>query len=160
MRVDHVTEEMVEAGMVVFTEFLEWEDYPYEGRDLVGAIIRAAVKAYVPQPKTRDKSKRRDDESGFVYFVKSGAHIKIGKANDVRKRMSGIQTGAPERLECLGIIKGGMRKERELHSMFSDHRASGEWFNDCSEIRDFISAKCKPMNDNKSKRDKMYRTCT
>ncbi|MEY9198735.1 hypothetical protein ABIA16_003851 [Sinorhizobium fredii] len=160
MRVEDVNEEMIDAGMVVLTEFLEWENYPYEDRDLIGAIIRAAVKAYVPKPPPAKRRVRGADQAGFVYFIKSGNYIKIGKAKDVRSRMSGIQTGAPERLECLGIIAGGLRKERELHKLFAEHRANGEWFNDCREIREFIKDKCAPMNDNQPKRQDLYKSCT
>jgi hypothetical protein len=38
----------------------------------------------------------------------------------------------------LRTIKGGRRKEAQLHRTFKQHRVTGEWFRDCAEIRTFI----------------------
>lgn len=44
-------------------------------------------------PPKEPKPARRDHSEGFVYFVSDGESIKIGKANNVKSRLSGLQTG-------------------------------------------------------------------
>ncbi len=75
----------------------------------------------------------------FIYFIgaESGP-IKIGKARNVKSRLSGIQTGHPEVLSCLGVMMGPERLEVGLHSRFSQYRLRGEWFDRSPEILQFI----------------------
>lgn len=153
----NVTDDMVEAGLEVFEEYLEWHNYPYTNAQLVEAILRAAGRRYNPShaasprtPQTLRGSKKMT--SGFVYFLKCGDKIKIGKAWDVRKRMTGIQTSSPDIVECLGVTTGGIREERRLHKKFSHLRHHGEWFVDATEIREFINKNCDNLNDNEKGR--------
>lgn len=71
-----------------------------------------------------------------IYFIRSGdtGPIKIGLAKDVRRRLSGLQTGHPERLHLLHLFDGGAVEERALHSRFKEHRIKGEWFTATQEI--------------------------
>jgi hypothetical protein len=147
-----VNEKMIEAGLEVLEEALSWPDYPYTNEQLVEAILRNAMKHYVhplpapPPIKTRNES----DKDGMVYFIGDGDAIKIGKANDVKTRLSSLRTGTHKTLTCLGVTKGGRRKERELHRQFEQHHIAGEWFKDCPEIRAYIKDKCAPLaNDNR-----------
>lgn len=77
--------------------------------------------------------------SSFVYFISDGEHVKIGLSRQPRKRLSSLQTGHPKRLNIVGLMPGGAEDEFQLHGRFRDHRVKGEWFRDCSEIRDFIA---------------------
>ncbi|MGJ7042107.1 mRNA-degrading endonuclease YafQ of YafQ-DinJ toxin-antitoxin module [Shinella sp. BE166] len=83
--------------------------------------------------------------SSFVYFISDGEHVKIGLSRQPRKRLSSLQTGHPKRLNIVGLMPGGAEDEFQLHGRFRDHRVKGEWFRDCSEIRDFIAL---AANDN------------
>lgn len=77
--------------------------------------------------------------SGFVYFITfEGGPIKIGKALDVKKRLSALQTSSPETLFVLGAISGGSEMEASLHKQFSHLRLRGEWFRRESELLSFI----------------------
>lgn len=140
-----VNSEMISAGLEVFEEYLAWENFPHSNSDLVRAIINAALSKY-EEPKKA--AKKTEYTSGYVYFLKCNDLIKIGKANDVKKRISSIQTSSPGKLELLGSVKGGIRTERQLHKLFTARRQNGEWFSDCDEIGEYISKNCNASNDN------------
>lgn len=73
-----------------------------------------------------------------VYFVSTGARIKIGVARNPAKRMVELQTGASHKLVLMGLIRGGRATERFLHKKFVHLRTSGEWFRFTPEIREFL----------------------
>lgn len=76
-----------------------------------------------PSPQPSDAA---DDH---VYFIKSASGgIKIGKANDVPKRLRALQTAHPVRLELLATCSGGRVREQWYHRRFARHRLHGEWF--------------------------------
>ena len=140
------SEEMIAAGLDVLDEANNWPDYPYTKEQMMEAILRNAMRFYVPPAaKVKEPSKREVAEVGFVYFVSDGEAIKIGKANDPKRRLGGIQTGTARPLSLLGVVPGGRRMERRIHREFQAHRLRGEWFADCAEIRSYISAKAKPV---------------
>ncbi len=65
-----------------------------------------------------------------VYFVRcvvTGA-IKIGFSEDILARFRDLQSGAPEPLELVHTISGGIQEERRLHRLFASERMHGEWF--------------------------------
>jgi hypothetical protein len=65
-----------------------------------------------------------------VYLIggKDTGHTKIGRAADASRRLRGIQTTSPYRLEVLWTHPGGAKLEAEFHRHFSDRHVSGEWF--------------------------------
>lgn len=77
-----------------------------------------------------------------IYFVQQGADgpIKIGKANNVRDRMRGLQTSNPYPLRLLGVVDGGMSEEADLHRRFADARMQGEWFRPDASILQYLRA--------------------
>ncbi len=69
----------------------------------------------------------------YVYFITDGEYIKIGISNNVASRFHALRTSNPKPLEILHTIEckdsfeaHGM--ERNLHKLFKDFRAAGEWF--------------------------------
>lgn len=75
----------------------------------------------------------------FIYFIgpKDGP-IKIGKAKNVKARLSGIQTGHPEDLYVWGVMLANERVESALHNKFKHLSLRGEWFRRDKELIDFI----------------------
>lgn len=75
-----------------------------------------------------------------IYFIQSehGGPIKIGRADDLAKRLVGLQTARPDKLVVLAAAPGTVQHERELHGLFSTHRDKGEWFHPAPEIMTFI----------------------
>lgn len=80
---------------------------------------------------------------GGVYFVRPSKRpvVKVGVARDLESRLSALQTGSPERLVVLGIIKGaGFDRERLIHERFARKRINGEWFELDDEMLRFIAS--------------------
>lgn len=75
----------------------------------------------------------------FVYFVEMAGHIKIGRADNWKKRLSGIRTSTPLPVKRLLVIRTGEGLEAMLHARFAKFRVRREWFVDCSEIREFMA---------------------
>lgn len=66
----------------------------------------------------------------WIYFIrgKEGGPVKIGVANDPKKRLADLQRTCPVELEIIGSRPGDTFAERELHDRFADFRVHGEWF--------------------------------
>ena len=80
--------------------------------------------------------------NGWVYFIQSsrGGPIKIGWTSaSVEDRLRSLQTSAPDKLVVLATAAGSRLDEKELHRELSSYRMRGEWFADCSEVRDVIN---------------------
>ena len=81
---------------------------------------------------------------GFVYAIQSGEFVKIGFSCSPYKRFSDIGYSLPTEISVLAIIptQQQRRLEKELHTIFSSKRVSGEWFsldvNDVQKIIDMV----------------------
>lgn len=72
---------------------------------------------------------RTEKKAQSVYFIHSASGgIKIGTAIDVSKRLKGLQTAHPVKLELLAQTTGGRAVEQAYHARFAEHRLHGEWF--------------------------------
>lgn len=67
-------------------------------------------------------------ESIYVISEPGSSVAKIGKATNVRDRLSGIQTSNPRPLIVRWRTPGGRPLERQLHDHFERFRLVGEWF--------------------------------
>jgi len=76
----------------------------------------------------------------MIYFIQSdvGGPIKIGHAKNPQARLSDLQIGSPVRLRIIGTISGDEKKEKELHSNFSDEHLYGEWFYPSDALISFL----------------------
>jgi hypothetical protein len=64
-----------------------------------------------------------------VYVIQSGkGPCKIGRAQDVRQRLSDLQTSTHEQLRLVAAYEGGVAEETALHRQFAALRLNGEWF--------------------------------
>lgn len=90
---------------------------------------RSYSKEYVHDPNRRESA---------VYFVAVRGFIKIGWTENWVSRISTLQTANPEPLEILLILGRPMIFEKTMHRKFAAHKAVGEWFHDCPEIREYI----------------------
>jgi hypothetical protein len=66
--------------------------------------------------------------------------VKIGFAENARKRFSKIQSDSPTRLVLAGIEDGGESLEAARHAQFAGYRQRGEWFQFDGALRDFVEA--------------------
>lgn len=79
-----------------------------------------------------------------IYLIKSGLYCKIGKANDVRARIRGLQTSSPRPITLLWSTEfdseqAALAMEAELHQEFATRRTGGEWFWYHPEIEERVS---------------------
>lgn len=75
-----------------------------------------------------------------VYFIKrvSDGLIKVGFSDDPKRRLQQLQTGQPDRLEMILVIRGGMELERTLHIRWRHLNVGGEWFKPHRELLSYI----------------------
>lgn len=69
--------------------------------------------------------------SKYVYLIECGEMFyKIGVANSVRKRMSGIKTGNPFPISLItkSSIENAHEVEQAIHKKLEKRKVSGEWF--------------------------------
>lgn len=71
-----------------------------------------------------------------TYFIRCNDKVKIGRTQDVQRRLKALQTANPDTLTLLGYIEGDL--ERYLHNKFQKHHFRGEWYYLDQEIMDFI----------------------
>lgn len=79
--------------------------------------------------------------NSVIYFVRSGTSgpIKIGKANNLKRRLASLQTSASEPLRVLGVVPGDIPEEAALHAQFADTRLHGEWFAPSDRLLAYIA---------------------
>jgi hypothetical protein len=85
----------------------------------------------------------------MVYFLSNGGSaIKIGFTDrTVQERISELQTGCPDPIECFATIPSGSEAtEAAIHRNWHSDRIRGEWFNDSPAMRDRIRDLCDHWN--------------
>jgi hypothetical protein len=82
------------------------------------------------QPEIREIASMEYCAEGWLYFIQQGGDgpIKIGRATNVRRRLSELRDGSPDELYLIAAIRGGADLERDVHAALRDYWIRGEWF--------------------------------
>ncbi len=75
---------------------------------------------------------------GYVYFIYCAGRIKIGRAEDVSRRLSQIATGSPFKPALLLSASAPRSAEKELHARFAEDRIHREWFKLSDHLRRYL----------------------
>lgn len=96
-----------------------------EGKPEYSDLIRL-----LPKPVANGNNTSPSIEEGLVYLMKSGEFYKIGRSDEIERRVKQIGTALPEKLNLLHTIRTDDPPgiEAYWHRRFSDKRANGEWF--------------------------------
>jgi hypothetical protein len=70
------------------------------------------------------------EAASYVYLIGStdSPLVKIGRTNNLQKRLGDIQRMGPVPLEVLWCLEGGHELEKALHRHLRKRRKHGEWF--------------------------------
>ncbi len=113
--------------------FAEWVRSRPEMSDL--AVLLPEVS---PDKMSDDKPPFISE--GLVYLLKSGEHYKVGRSDQLEKRVKQISVSLPEEVSLVHSIRTDDPPgiEAYWHRRFAEQRANGEWFKlSISDVRAF-----------------------
>lgn len=99
------------------------------GEDDSFADIAAMLPADVGH-RPAEAPRARDVSDGFVYLIRSGEFFKIGRSDDLERRVKQIKVALPDKADLVHSIRTDDPPgiEAYWHRRFADKRANGEWF--------------------------------
>ncbi|GBR30399.1 hypothetical protein AA11826_0640 [Komagataeibacter oboediens DSM 11826] len=87
---------------------------------------------------------KHDEPEGYrgphVYIIacEGSENVKIGKAEDVARRVREHQCGSADQLIAIRSLAGNRIVESAFHKRFQSNRKHGEWFRFCPDMMNFF----------------------
>ena len=99
-------------------------------RWLAGSAEFPDVTAMLPLRQTNARSPSKQAQDGYVYLLRSGPFYKIGKSDELERRIKEIRVALPDAtcLEHSIRTDDPSGIEAYWHRRFAERRANGEWF--------------------------------
>jgi hypothetical protein len=87
------------------------------------------------------KMKKATADVGVVYFVEAEGtgFIKIGKTNNIEKRLRSLQTATPHRLILRKCLTGATH-EKNMHDFYKEYKIRGEWYKLDGKLKDYVDS--------------------
>jgi hypothetical protein len=94
-----------------------------------------------PSYRAEPRPRSHHQASGFVYFLRVGARIKVGYTASPGSRLSQFRTSTPA-IDAFVMVPGDLSDEKRVHRRFNHSRLDGEWFTASRELEElaFLSA--------------------
>ena len=112
------------AGLVA--ALVEWVHENEDFADLIALLPEQKEEL----PERTENIPSPSPAEGFVYLLKSGNHYKIGRSEELERRVKQISVALPEKVTLEHAIRtddpSGI--EAYWHRRFAERRAKGEWF--------------------------------
>ena len=67
----------------------------------------------------------------YIILQHTTGAFKVGRTNDIDRRIKELLTGSPYRLKCILLLKGQGALERQIHFIlksWKSRNSKGEWF--------------------------------
>lgn len=124
--------------------------------DMLLAIGESACDAALEYKRESDtyreaiarSGQSKKDKPSHVYFMRSAetGMIKIGVSCHPKSRMKALQSASGATMTMLGVVRGDVRHEHELHKRFAGIRRAGEWFLPEQELLSYIETNASRLN--------------
>lgn len=110
------------SGIDLKTAVREWASKNPDFSDVV-ALLPDAIA-------TERKIRTQKPKDGSVYLIRSGLFYKIGRSDEIERRVKEIRIALPEAATLVHTITTDDPPgiEAHWHRRFADKRANGEWF--------------------------------
>lgn len=77
---------------------------------------------------SRAAIKKIHNTGKHLYFIRSGEYVKIGRTDNINKRLSQLNAMNPHGVDLIHFLEDEGYREKEMHEKFKKQHWRGEWF--------------------------------